>query len=87
MSAWVMSVVLCKRRLPVNFRYAPFATEFVSRCNMSRRANAGSRRFARGSGANAALDWKRGVARALIVNQYEWLFRHLEGILITRFGT
>jgi hypothetical protein len=24
------------------------------------RANAGSRRFARGSGANAALDWKRG---------------------------
>jgi hypothetical protein len=28
---WVMSVVLCNRWLPVNFRYAPFATEFVSR--------------------------------------------------------
>ena len=28
----------CVRWLPVNFRYAPFATEFVSRCNMSRRA-------------------------------------------------
>jgi hypothetical protein len=35
---WVTSVVLCNRRLPVNFRFAPFATGLMSRCNMSRRA-------------------------------------------------
>jgi hypothetical protein len=32
------SVVLCNRRLPVNFRYALLATEIARRCNMSRRA-------------------------------------------------
>jgi hypothetical protein len=36
---WVKSVVLCNRRLPVNFRYALLATEIARRCNMSRRAN------------------------------------------------
>jgi hypothetical protein len=35
---WVTSVVLCKRRLPCDFRYAPFATEVLWRRNMSRRA-------------------------------------------------
>ena len=34
----VKSVVLCNRRLPVNFRYALLATEIARRCNMSRRA-------------------------------------------------
>jgi len=38
---WVTSVVLCNRRLPVNFRYALLATEIARRCNMSRRANFG----------------------------------------------
>ena len=32
----VTNVVLYNRRLPVNFRYAPFATEIARRCNMSR---------------------------------------------------
>ena len=36
--SWVTGVALCKRRLPVNFRYAPIATEVSWRCNMSRRA-------------------------------------------------
>src|ERR1700758_4889970 len=35
---WVASVVFCKRRLPVNFRYVPLTIELVLRCNMSRRA-------------------------------------------------
>jgi hypothetical protein len=34
----VMSVALCARQSRVDFRYAPFATELASRCNMSRRA-------------------------------------------------
>ena len=34
---WVKSVALCNGWLRLDFRYAPFATEFVSRCNMSRR--------------------------------------------------
>jgi len=35
-----MSVVLYyKRRRPVDFRYDPFATEVMGRCNVSRRAN------------------------------------------------
>ena len=33
---WVTSVALCNRRRPVDFRYAPFATEDAWRCNMSR---------------------------------------------------
>jgi hypothetical protein len=32
---WVTSVVLCNRRLPVNFRYASLATEIARRCDMS----------------------------------------------------
>ena len=32
------SVVLCNRRRPVDFRYAPLATDGTWRCNMSRRA-------------------------------------------------
>jgi hypothetical protein len=40
----------------------------------------------RGDQAPTPLSTEKGVARAPIVNQYEWLFRHLEGIL-TRFGT
>ena len=36
---WVTSVALCNRRRPIDFRYAPFATEDAWRCNMSRRAN------------------------------------------------
>jgi hypothetical protein len=39
----VKNVVLCNRRLPVNFRYALLATEIARRCNMSRRAS--SRHF------------------------------------------
>ena len=35
--SWVTSIVLADRRLPVNFRYAPFATEIARRFNMSRR--------------------------------------------------
>jgi hypothetical protein len=35
----VTSVVLCNGRLPVNFRYAPSATEIAWRRNMSRRAS------------------------------------------------
>jgi len=31
---WVRSVALSNRRRPVDFRYAPFATEVVRRCNM-----------------------------------------------------
>jgi hypothetical protein len=31
-------VAPCDRQLPVNFRYAPLATEVVWRCNMSLRA-------------------------------------------------
>jgi hypothetical protein len=38
-----MNVALCNRRLPVNFRYAPFATEVVRRCNMSLWATIGCR--------------------------------------------
>jgi hypothetical protein len=37
----VTSVALCDRWLPVNFRYAPFTTEVVCRCKMSRRATSG----------------------------------------------
>jgi hypothetical protein len=33
-SACSMSVALCNRRRPVDFRYAPFATEGAWRCNM-----------------------------------------------------
>jgi hypothetical protein len=33
----VISVALCNRRRPVDFRFAPFATEVAWRCNMSRR--------------------------------------------------
>ena len=36
MSLGVMSVALCNRRRPVDFRYALFATEVVRRCNMSK---------------------------------------------------
>jgi hypothetical protein len=39
----VKSVVLCNRRLPVNLRYALVATEIARRCNLSRRAQFGSR--------------------------------------------
>jgi len=42
---WVTSVALCNTRLFVNFRYAPFTTEVLWRCNMSRRAN--SSRFSK----------------------------------------
>ena len=35
----VRSVALYIRRLPINFRYSPFATEIARRCNMSRRAH------------------------------------------------
>src|ERR1700741_5101186 len=35
---WVTSVVFRDRRLPVNVRYAPLATEIARRCKMSRRA-------------------------------------------------
>src|SRR4029077_15440592 len=38
----VKCVVLCNRRLPVNFRYALLATEIARRCDMSRRARSGS---------------------------------------------
>jgi hypothetical protein len=34
----VTSVAFCDRWQLVDFRYAPFATVFLSRCNMSRRA-------------------------------------------------
>ena len=34
---------MCNGWLRLDFRYAPFATEFVSRCNMSRRAKNGHR--------------------------------------------
>jgi hypothetical protein len=37
----VTSVALCNRRRPVDFRYAPLATEDAWRCNMSRRAITG----------------------------------------------
>jgi hypothetical protein len=36
----VKSVALFNRRLLVNFRYAPLATEIARHCNMSRRAQA-----------------------------------------------
>jgi len=35
----VMSVALCDRWLPIDFRYAPFATEVMRRCKMTRWAN------------------------------------------------
>jgi hypothetical protein len=38
----VTSVVLCNRPLPVDFRYAPLATEIAWRCNMSRWAKSRS---------------------------------------------
>jgi hypothetical protein len=37
----VTSVALCDRWLPIDFRYAPFATEVMRRCKMTRRANKG----------------------------------------------
>jgi hypothetical protein len=54
---WVTSVVLCNRRWPVDFRYAPFVTEVVRRYNMSRRANCGlmHRSKTRRSIANASM--------------------------------
>jgi hypothetical protein len=39
------SVAPCDRRLPVNFRYPPLATEVVWRRNMSLRAKFGSGRL------------------------------------------
>src|ERR1700746_1323302 len=45
----VTSVALCNTRLFVNFRYAPFATEVLWRCNMSRRAISGQLRQQRTS--------------------------------------
>jgi hypothetical protein len=47
MSAGATSLVLCNRRLPINFRYAPFATEIARRCNMSQWAISGSQRNVR----------------------------------------
>ena len=38
---YITSVALCYRRRPVDFRFAPFATEVVWRCNMSRKATSG----------------------------------------------
>jgi hypothetical protein len=38
--SWVMSVALCDRWLPIDFRYSRFATEVMRRCKMTRRANA-----------------------------------------------
>jgi hypothetical protein len=35
----VTSVALCHRWLPIDFRCAPFATEVMRRCKMTRRAN------------------------------------------------
>ena len=54
-----MSVALYNRRLPVNFRYAPLATEVVWRCNMSRRA-----RLCKKTGISTALrPHRRQLAR------------------------
>jgi hypothetical protein len=36
-----MSVALCDRWLPIDFRYALFATEVMRRCKMLRRARSG----------------------------------------------
>ena len=38
MRSWVNCVALGNRRRLLDFRYAPFATEVVRQCNMSRRA-------------------------------------------------
>ena len=35
--SWVTSVVLCKRRLRIDFRYTPLATKLARHCNMPRR--------------------------------------------------
>jgi hypothetical protein len=35
-ASWVTSDAPCKRRRPIDFRYAPLATDVVLRCNRSR---------------------------------------------------
>ena len=41
----VTSVTLCDRWLPIDFRYAPLATEVMRRCKMLRRAKTGRERM------------------------------------------
>jgi hypothetical protein len=50
----VTSVAPCNRRLPVNFRYAPLATEVVCRRNMSLRTNSGREQVQQGCAAEGA---------------------------------
>ena len=59
-------VVLCNRRLPVNFRYAPFATNFMRRCNQSRRAKNGSRPGASGARNRASTNPHSKVACVVV---------------------
>ena len=53
----VKSVAFCYRRLRLDFRYAPLATELVlvSRCNMSRRATSGLMHRSMTHGATGAF--------------------------------
>ncbi len=80
----VKSAVLTLRQsLPV----CPDKQTFSENCGMSQRCQCRKSPVCAGIRRQRRSRLEKGVARAPIVNQYEWLFRHLEGILITRFGT